>query len=132
MVDLNGHEAGNGGNSQGRPTAHRDLLYSERDAIFRQLSIGLLKCSAMEPSLLCPDCQRLEREYQLTIAEIYSVVGGRFKTLREKLRELFRWQDVRDKAVEAFYEHKKTHAGRASGLHKGSVDPSHSAPNGAD
>src|SRR5262249_3594078 len=25
MVDLNGHEAGNGGNSQGRPTAHRDL-----------------------------------------------------------------------------------------------------------
>jgi len=27
---LNGHEAGNGRNSQGRPTAHRDLLYSER------------------------------------------------------------------------------------------------------
>jgi hypothetical protein len=30
MVDLNGHEAGNGGHSQGRPSAHRDLLYSER------------------------------------------------------------------------------------------------------
>lgn len=70
----------------------------------------------MEPSLLCPDCARLERAYRLTVLEIYSVVDGRFNTVREKLRELFRWQDVRDKAVEAFYEHKKTHAGRPSGL----------------
>jgi hypothetical protein len=30
MVDLTGHAAGNGGYSQGKPTAHRDLLYSER------------------------------------------------------------------------------------------------------
>jgi hypothetical protein len=30
MVDLNGHEAGNGGSSQGTPTAHRHLSYSER------------------------------------------------------------------------------------------------------
>ena len=30
MVDLNGHEAGNGGHSQGRPTERRALLYSER------------------------------------------------------------------------------------------------------
>jgi hypothetical protein len=29
MVDLNGHEAGNSGYSQGRPTARRVLLYSE-------------------------------------------------------------------------------------------------------
>jgi hypothetical protein len=29
-VDLNGHEAGNGGYSQGTPTAHRLLSYSER------------------------------------------------------------------------------------------------------
>ena len=29
-VDLNGHEAGNGGHSQGKPTASRILLYSER------------------------------------------------------------------------------------------------------
>ena len=28
-VDLNGHEAGNGGYSQGRPTARRVLLYSD-------------------------------------------------------------------------------------------------------
>jgi len=87
-------------------------------AIFASYRIGLLKCSAMEPSLLCPDCKRLEREYQLTIAEIYSVVGGRFKSVREKLHQLFRWQDVRDEAVEAFYEHKKTHVRRASGLRR--------------
>ena len=30
MVDLNGHEAGNGGYSQGTPTAHWHLSYSER------------------------------------------------------------------------------------------------------
>jgi hypothetical protein len=72
----------------------------------------------MAPSLLCPDCERLEREYRRTIAEIYSVVGGRFKTVREKLRELFRWQDVRDEVVVALYEHKKTHARRASGLRR--------------
>jgi hypothetical protein len=72
----------------------------------------------MEPSLLCPDCERLERAYQLTIAEIYSVVAGRFKNVAEKLSALFRWQDVRDKAAEAFYEHKKTHARRTFGLRR--------------
>jgi hypothetical protein len=30
MVDLCGHEAGNGGYSQGTPTAHRPLSYSDR------------------------------------------------------------------------------------------------------
>ena len=35
MVDLNGHEAGNGGYSQGRPTARRALLYSERCPVTR-------------------------------------------------------------------------------------------------
>ena len=30
MADLNGHEAGNGGYSQGTPTAPWALLYSER------------------------------------------------------------------------------------------------------
>jgi hypothetical protein len=69
----------------------------------------------MKHSLVCRDCERLEREYQLTIAGIYSVVGGRFATVGEKLYELFRCQDVRDKAVNAFYEHKRAHARAASG-----------------
>jgi hypothetical protein len=35
MVDLYGHEAGNGGYSQGTPTGHRPLSYSERLPITR-------------------------------------------------------------------------------------------------
>jgi hypothetical protein len=31
MADLTGHAAGNGGHSQGTPTAHRALLYSDID-----------------------------------------------------------------------------------------------------
>ena len=38
MVDLNGHEAGNGGHSQGKPTAYRDSS-TRREAILRQLAI---------------------------------------------------------------------------------------------
>lgn len=34
MVDLNGHEAGNGGHSQGKPTAYRDSS-TRREAIYR-------------------------------------------------------------------------------------------------
>lgn len=65
----------------------------------------------MNRSMSCRQCGQLEREYQFAIAEIYSVVGGRFNTVGEKLRALFRWQDVRDNAVKAIYKHKKTHAG---------------------
>ena len=40
---LNGHEAGNGGHSQGTPTAHRLLFYSERCpiAMFTRHNFGL-------------------------------------------------------------------------------------------
>jgi hypothetical protein len=40
MVDLNGHEAGNGGHSQGMPKAHRPLSYSERSPVTAVVSIG--------------------------------------------------------------------------------------------
>jgi hypothetical protein len=39
MADLNGHEAGNGGHSQGKPTAYRDSS-TRRDAILRQSNHG--------------------------------------------------------------------------------------------
>ena len=35
MVDLNGHEAGNGGHSQGKPIAYWDSS-TRREAIFQQ------------------------------------------------------------------------------------------------
>jgi hypothetical protein len=38
MVDLNGHEAGNGGHSQGKPTAYRDSS-TRREAMLRQLCV---------------------------------------------------------------------------------------------
>src|SRR5260370_10227009 len=84
-------------------------------ACFDSYQIGLLKCSAMKGSLLCTDCKRLEREYQLTIVEIYSVVGRRFKTVGEKLHELFRWQDMRDKGCEGVLPTQKD-------SHKGSFE----------
>jgi hypothetical protein len=37
MVHLNGHEAGNGGHSQGRPKAHWPFSYSERFPITEQI-----------------------------------------------------------------------------------------------
>jgi hypothetical protein len=63
---------------------------------------------------VCAACQRLERKYQLTVDEIYSVVKGRFTTVGDKLRELFRCQDLRDEAMKAIHVHKKTHARRIS------------------
>ena len=44
MVDLNGHEAGNGGHSQGKPTAYRDSS-TRREAIYRQSPFPLCKAS---------------------------------------------------------------------------------------
>jgi hypothetical protein len=62
----------------------------------------------------CPACDRLESEYQRAVLEIHSVVRTRFATLHEKLRELHKWQDIRDGAVKAFYEHKASHTRRAA------------------
>ena len=50
MVDLNGHEAGNGGYSQGTPTAHRHLSYSERCPVIRVVSMGR-RNTQVEPDL---------------------------------------------------------------------------------
>jgi len=40
MVDLNAHEAGNGGQSQGTPKAQGVLLYSESKAEWERLRSG--------------------------------------------------------------------------------------------
>jgi hypothetical protein len=57
----------------------------------------------------CPTCDRLEHEYQVAIDEISSVVRTRFPTLSQKLHELHKWQDIRDRSVKAIYEHKASH-----------------------
>ncbi len=62
----------------------------------------------------CPKCDNLEREYQHTVDEIYSVVRTRFSTLCEKIQNLHKWQDSRDGALRVFYEHKASHFRRVA------------------
>jgi len=46
----------------------------------------------------CRKCQTLERRYQRSVDEIFSVLDRRFMTMEQKLCEL---QDMRDKAAHA-------------------------------
>jgi len=48
--------------------------------------------------------------YEGTTRRIQSVVDGRFCTLNEKLRELRKWQELRDEALDALYAHKEVHS----------------------
>lgn len=61
----------------------------------------------------CPSCESLERQYDDAIRHIREVLANRLKTLGEKVRDLHRWQEKRDEAIEAFYSHKRRH--RAQG-----------------
>jgi len=61
-------------------------------------------------SIECPECQRLQLAYAASIQEIYAVVNGSFKTVREKMNRLFETQDIRDKAVQALHRHKRNHS----------------------
>jgi hypothetical protein len=58
MVNLNGHEAGNGGNSQGTPTAHRPLSYSERLPVSGQTHRQIIAKSRL------PICNQLSRLFR--------------------------------------------------------------------
>jgi hypothetical protein len=49
MVNLNGHEAGNGRHSQGLPKAHRPLSYSERCPISRLIKRWFLLPKPLRP-----------------------------------------------------------------------------------
>ena len=57
----------------------------------------------------CPSCEALERQYENAISHIHEVLARRFKNIDEKVRELHRWQEKRDDAIEAFYSHKQRH-----------------------
>src|SRR5215510_7233052 len=50
MADLNGHEAGNGGHSQVKPTAPRTLLYSERWRCFNSYILADRRLTACASS----------------------------------------------------------------------------------
>ena len=63
MVDLNAHEAGNGGQSQAKPTAPGVLLYSEaqensaqtRERTIRSAEVGRTLAAAIEDQQLMFD-----------------------------------------------------------------------------
>ncbi len=57
----------------------------------------------------CPTCETLERRYDNTIGQSRELLECRFQSLREKVRELHRWQENRDEAIEDFYAHKRMH-----------------------
>src|SRR5260370_4431076 len=59
------------------------------------------------------NAKQLERQYQHTVDEIFSVLDRRFMTMEKKLCEL---QDMRDKAAQAWSEHKKSHRSSRHGL----------------
>jgi len=64
----------------------------------------------------CRQCQKLERQYQHTVDEIFSVLDRRFMTMEKKLCELHELQDVRDKAAQAWSENKKSHSSSRHGF----------------
>src|SRR5579859_1433302 len=57
----------------------------------------------------CPRCEYLERQYEDVVSHIREMIEVHFQSLGEKIRELHRWQENRDEAIEAFYTHKRTH-----------------------
>lgn len=62
----------------------------------------------------CPECNRLELAVQMSIEQIHAVVKRNFETAGEKLNRLFEKQDIRDKATQSLYAHKKTHCRRVA------------------
>src|SRR6266568_4251641 len=64
----------------------------------------------------CRQCQQLERQYQHTVDEIFSVLDRRFMTMEQKLCELHELQDTRDRAAQVWSEHKKSHSKSRLGL----------------
>jgi len=64
----------------------------------------------------CRTCQKLERQYQQSVDEIFSVLDRRFMTMDEKFCELHELQDMRDKAAQAWSEHKRSHRNSRHGV----------------
>jgi len=55
----------------------------------------------------CSECARLELAYQTAINDIYAAIRSA-GTVGQRLARMFEKQDERDRAISAFYSHKKT------------------------
>ena len=58
----------------------------------------------------CRECEELERNYERAIRHIKAAVQGNYSSVAERLHDLRRWQNQRDKALRKLYKHKHTHA----------------------
>ncbi len=58
---------------------------------------------------LCSRCKKLERQRQLVLDKIHSVVAHRFESMSDKLHELFQLQDRRDQIGRALQAHRHLH-----------------------
>jgi len=63
----------------------------------------------VEGVVACPLCEYLEQQVDSAIIHIRWVIETRLQSLREKVRELHRWQERRDDAIEEFYTHRRMH-----------------------
>jgi NMD protein affecting ribosome stability and mRNA decay len=70
--------------------------------------------SQLSRSNQCPDCERLERGFHNAAKQIRAVVTNRYESTSARVRALRKWQDCRDRALEAFYKHKKIHPRRTA------------------
>jgi hypothetical protein len=60
------------------------------------------------PHESCSECAKLESRVDAAISEIRAVVQNSFPSPGQKLARLFEKQDLRDKAIAAFYAHKRS------------------------
>jgi hypothetical protein len=57
----------------------------------------------------CPECRRLEREYETAAHQITLLLSKPCDTMAMTLRELRKLQGLRNDALEEFYRHKRSH-----------------------
>jgi hypothetical protein len=83
MVDLNGHEAGNGGYSQGKPTAYRDSS-TRRDGDFTPTTF-LFRRGPLPAALIRQGCSFIAETdvaYPLSQQSAYKEKGPRHELKR--------------------------------------------------
>jgi|SRR6266487_1336898 hypothetical protein len=92
-----------------------------RRMIRRSTASSQVSNSTSKISDKCRQCQKLEHQYQVSVDEIFAVLDRRFLTMEEKLCRLHELQDMRDKAAQAWSEHKRSH--RSSGHGRPGITP---------
>jgi len=62
----------------------------------------------------CPECQKLDREYERAVDGIYFVVNTRSESAGDKTRDLEEAQGARDRIIVALNQPRQSHSGKPS------------------